>query len=573
MRAGAPWRLLPGDLRGTDGMALVVPNLTMGDGEVHDVLYLASMSNDVRAFDANTPNPETGQGQVLWERRVGNPIKGTRQMDMYLVGDFWGVLSTPVIDMVTGTLYVVSMCSPDGLIADCEFFLHALSLYDGSDLAAPLSLNAATYEPPGGAIASVMGSVPRKQRCGLLLDRRDGVATVFVANGSFNEDSDSNQGWLIACDVSTLGEMSIAAAWTTTVPPHSGGGIWMGAQGPSMSDDGSIFLAVGNGDFDGVHNFGECLMKLRHTAKAGSTPASLQPVGWAPPFTDPGRVGEDPTLPAVTGDNDDTPGGTSNMDSPGDEDLNAGGMGLLPASLTGFSRAYVGVAGKDGAYQCVDASVFPQIDLAWFAPGLRFKVWACFALPPTYVTFFPGAMTATPDDSFTEMLTTAGGRTHHMHATPVVYKSPRYPDGVLLYFGGENGPVKVYLLTEPTPGKLAIQWLADGAEIASAEVPNPGGMPGTMITLSANGAVEDTAVLWCLQPYGDANKTISAGRLIAYGADWIAPGGRLVKIWDSQTWGVPITHNKFDIPACINGKLYVPSYDGRMMVFELAAAA
>jgi hypothetical protein len=93
-------------------------------------------------------------------------------------------------------------------------------------------------------------------------------------------------------------------------------------------------------------------------------------------------------------------------------------------------------------------------------------------------------------------------------------------------------------------------------------------MPGTMITLSANGTTPDTAVLWCLQPYGDANKATSDDRLIAYAADQIQDGA-ILKIWDSQDWGdIKIKHNKFNTATCANGKLYVPSYDGRVMVFE-----
>ena len=65
-------------------------------------------------------------------------------MDMYLINDFWGILSTPVIDLTTNTMFVVSMSSPDGLIADSVFTLHALSLFDGSDVAPPLNLNATT---------------------------------------------------------------------------------------------------------------------------------------------------------------------------------------------------------------------------------------------------------------------------------------------------------------------------------------------------------------------------------------------------------------------------------------------
>ncbi|MCJ1485728.1 hypothetical protein MMC06_005903 [Schaereria dolodes] len=147
-----------------------------------------------------------------------------------------------------------------------------------------------------------------------------------------------------------------------------------------------------------------------------------------------------------------------------------------------------------------------------------------------------------------------------MHATPVFYKSPRF--GCMLFAGGENGPVRAFKLN----ADFTLTYLGAGAEVASAQIADPGGMPGTMITLSCNQDVEDTAVLWCLQPYGDANKTVTSGRLIAYGADWIN-NGALVKIWDSQDWDVEFMHNKFNIPTCANGKLYVPSYDGRVMVF------
>ena len=132
----------------------------------------------------------------------------------------------------------------------------------------------------------------------------------------------------------------------------------------------------------------------------------------------------------------------------------------------------------------------------------------------------------------------------------------------MLFAGGENGSVRAFKFNDD----FSLTYLGCGAEIASARVRDPGGMPGTMITLSANGNVQDTAVLWCLQLYGDANKAISPGRLIAYAADRIQ-NGMLQKIWHSQDWGIQITHNKFNIATCANSKLYVPSYNGLVMVF------
>jgi hypothetical protein len=566
--------MLPGDLRGTEGQPLIVTGLIMGDGEMHNVLFVASMSNDVRAFDADAPNAETGQGQILWERRVGNPIKGTLAMDMFLINDFWGILSTPVIDIATGTLWCVSMSSLDGLIGDSTFTLHGLSLIDGSDMVPPLNLNEATVTQigaDGASHTSSMGMVPRKQRCGLALATVDGVKLVIVANGSFNEDADTNQGWVIACDVTTTPKIS--ASWISSTPPQSGGGIWMGAQAPAVDAEGFIYGMIGNGDFQPPYSFGESFYKLQYTgaraAAAGieATPAKLEVVQWFTPYTDSGRVGADPTVASAPNDGPDTPGGTSNMDDPGDEDLNSGGALLLPASLTGFANNLILGAGKDGILYVVNADKMGSPPLSLFAQATMEQVYQMLLAPPYGFTYYPGDTDLAPLDTST-IPTTYGGYTHHQHSTPVYYASPRF--GHMLFTGGENGPVRAFQLTQPQDGQVGITYLGSGDVVASPGVPPPGGMPGTMMTLSANGTVEDTAVLWCLSPYLNANKEISPGRLVCYGADWVAPGGALVKIWDSADWNVTFSHNKFNVPTVCNGRLYVATYDGRVMVFGLA---
>ena len=211
-----------------------------------------------------------------------------------------------------------------------------------------------------------MGAVPRKQRCGLALATIDGVKLVIVANGSFDEDATTNQGWVIACDVTSVGAvttpaMAISAAWISTTPPQSGGGIWMGAQAPTIDAQGFIYGMIGNGDFDPPHSLGESFYKLQFTAarvaSAGTaaTPASLQLIQWFTPYTDTGRQGADPTLPTMpASSDDDAPGGTSNMDDPGDEDLNSGGPQDLDPADTGFQGSYILGAGKDGILYCVN---------------------------------------------------------------------------------------------------------------------------------------------------------------------------------------------------------------------------
>jgi outer membrane protein assembly factor BamB len=547
---------LADDARGTEGMPLLVAGLIMQDGLAHDVLFTATMANDVYAFDANT-------GQLLWKQHIANPIISNKTLDMYQIAQNWGILATPVIDPVTATIYVVAMSSPDGLIGDSRFTLHALSLITGVDQAPPLNLNAATYQPPNGLSLSTMGSVPRKQRCGLLFDSRNGLNTVFVANGSFNEDADTNQGWVIACDVTGL-RLTIAACWTTT-SRYSGGGIWMAGQGPSMDSEGFIYFMIGNGAFDAITDFGESFCKLQYTPKTAVAPASLSIVDWWTPFTDTGRVGLDPTLADTSlgpaGWWTTEPSGTSNMDSPGDEDLNSGGPLLLPMSETGFSKNVIIGAGKDGFAYVVNMDDMGQTALADFAPTRIAGNFAKLLSPPYGFTYYPvGIDLMTPN--LATLPTTVYGFTHHQHSTPVGYQSPDH--GFMIFTGGENGPVRAFCLNPD----FTLTYLACGTITASAMCAAPGGMPGTMMTLSASGPGTNTAVLWCCIPYGDANKTITPGRLVAYGANWIDGNGHLIVLWDSATYGnYGIMHNKFNIPMVCNGKVYVPSYDGRILVF------
>jgi len=97
------------DTRGIEAQPLIVPDITMPDGNKHDVVYLCSMANTIWAYDANN-------GAPLWPHPVslGIPIKNTKQIDVWLINDHWGILSTPVIDRDTETMYVVSYSSADG---------------------------------------------------------------------------------------------------------------------------------------------------------------------------------------------------------------------------------------------------------------------------------------------------------------------------------------------------------------------------------------------------------------------------------------------------------------------------
>ena len=68
---------IPDDPR-LEAQPLAVGNVRLSNGQMHDVVFQASMGNTVYAFDAAT-------GGELWKTNLGRPIVGTRQIDAWLV--------------------------------------------------------------------------------------------------------------------------------------------------------------------------------------------------------------------------------------------------------------------------------------------------------------------------------------------------------------------------------------------------------------------------------------------------------------------------------------------------------
>ena len=67
------------------------PGVKLQERRRHDIAYVATMANQVFAFDANT-------GAKLWMVQLGTPINGSRGHRCAPINDHWGILSTPVID-------------------------------------------------------------------------------------------------------------------------------------------------------------------------------------------------------------------------------------------------------------------------------------------------------------------------------------------------------------------------------------------------------------------------------------------------------------------------------------------
>ena len=520
-----------------EAQPLIVPGVAMPDGSTRDVVYVCTMANSVWAFDAN-------DGRALWPKPVqlGTAITGTLGIDRFRINKHWGILSTPVIDIDTRTMYLVNWSSPDRSISKATHQLHALDIADGHPRHPALPIAARSTE--AGSTAK-FDSPRQKQRSALLLVPLESPPvnpkkkTLFMACGMTQEQGPVH-GWVIAFDVDTFTQ---TAAWSTT-PKSSAGGIWQAGQGPAADRGGHVYAMTGNGGWDGMADFAESFVKLKYRSPQGPAPGDLHIVDWFTPFTD----GDRKVLATNNRGYDWT-----------DQDLGSGG----PVVLEDLDLV-VG-AGKDGVLYVLDRKRFgktSQADLQ-HPPGNYAKLKSS----PIFFTYFPGWDKQPGPEHPRELNFDFLGKTHHLHGSPVFWKSPNH--GSMLFCWGENENLRAWSID--ATGRVT--YLAAGHEIASAGMQPPGGMPGGMVTLSSNGLVSHTGVVWATAPiHGDANQHHVPGILRAYDATEFTTdfdGSRRLKLlWDStRIPGNGFTHNKFCPPVVWDGKVYVTTYDGRVDVY------
>ena len=119
-----------GDARGTESQPLILPGVT-SQGAVHNVMVLPSMANVVRGVEAAT-------GAALWQTTLCPPANGGPAIDMHLINDKWGVLSTGIIDPDTARVYLVAWCSASGTPQNAMHFIYVLNLADGTQPVPPI---------------------------------------------------------------------------------------------------------------------------------------------------------------------------------------------------------------------------------------------------------------------------------------------------------------------------------------------------------------------------------------------------------------------------------------------------
>jgi len=496
-------------------------------GGTHDVLYVATMHNTVYAFDADT-------GQQLSARWLGTPITGhdLEHLKPDTIHHEWGIASTPVIDRATGTLYVVRWGYENGTDGP-TFRLFGLNMSNlTSDKFSSVRID---HYNVGG---TGFNRYSQMQRAGLALATKPSSAKAVIVAFGGGEGRGAASGWVVAFDTAKLAKGSAPANVWCSNPNNDAGigfgaGVWMANAAPAIDESGDIFVVTGNGPYNprfARDQLGQSVVRL--TWNPGS-PGSLTLRDWFTPFVDIDRDG-----------------------SHKDQDLGSGGVLALP------DAGSLIVGGKDGVYYHVSRSVMGQRD---FTKLIHAPFVASFDYRPFngHTSLFDDLNQTTSTDPFT-IGHVDQGRSPHLHATGVYFNN-------LLFVQGENNPVRVFTRTGSQFGPNPI---ARGTAIASWGTPSPGGMPGGMLSLSANGT--SNAILWANEAFGNdpsdpgANENPTPNILRAYDVSTV-PTGMLQSIWDSEAEPNDRVGaaTKFAPPLVADGRVYQVTYDNQVVVYGL----
>jgi hypothetical protein len=182
------------------------------------LFFAVTTSNDVIAIDETT-------GTTAWTKNIGTPA----QANGVSCGNIHplGILSTPVIDAATRTIYVAGAVGSASTIEK-----HIITAYNADDGTPKAGWPVDTTGLTSGSVTFT--APPQNQRSALALVG----GTLYVGYGGHIGDCGPYHGWIVAVDTA---DPTKKAGWATL---GQGEAIW--AAGGFASDGTSIFPVTGN---------------------------------------------------------------------------------------------------------------------------------------------------------------------------------------------------------------------------------------------------------------------------------------------------------------------------------------
>ncbi len=210
---------------------LVVEHLAIPGTAPRDVVFAATGSNGLYAFDARSLQPIWAQPQIAPNDRTAIGKPGCDGIS--LPGGI-GIEATPVIDRARNTMFVSYRTNAPGHPREAaQQRLRSVDIRDGH------VLQDVPVRPPGTAADWI---VWHRNRAGLLLDH--GVVYLGFASRCEDPGTPMFNGRVLGFDAATL--RPVASFSPTADQGIDGGGIWQGAGGLAADGQGNIYIATGN---------------------------------------------------------------------------------------------------------------------------------------------------------------------------------------------------------------------------------------------------------------------------------------------------------------------------------------
>lgn len=427
-----------------------------------------------------------------------------------------GIVGTPVISLSRRTIYFVARTKEKSEYVQT---LHALSIEDGSERpGSPHEIARGSNHP---SFASV-----QNQRAGLALSNDKDL---FIAWGSpgGRENNGTFNGYIMTFNASTLERVG---CFTTASENIRGAGIWQAGRAPVIGANGDAYFFTGNG-WDKNDD-----KPVNHEHKAKDTPPNV----CGKPFL--GEGDNRNSLIALDGE------GRLQQHVPViaepdllnycDMDLSGSGPLLVPGTTM-----LIG-GGKQGFLHVFD--VGPH--------GKYVEIQKSFKL-------YDGATEQLSECHPHKKVGRHQGKNHVMSG-PVYWSSAS--KGPLIYVTTESGKIRAYPVSI-TERHVNPQPISETQRVFLKH-------PGAILSLSANGAKPGTGILWAVH----ADRTESTP-----GSEFTDKFRGVLRAYDAEDLSRCLWNSKGDLrhalgdfakftPVTVaNGKVYVPTFSGKLSVYGL----
>jgi len=240
---------------------LFLPGVEVPGKGAHDIIYVATEHDSVYAFDADRPgDPPLWQVSFLDKTR-DITVPSEDDVQCPFIRPEVGITSTPVIDLKSGTLYVLSRTKIRHRSSADEYFqhLHALAITTGVEkFGGPKRITASVPGQGSGAVNGNVAFDPLKENPRAALTLANNTVYILWASSC---DVDPYHGWVMAYDAPTLAQKAVL----NVNPNGREAGIWLSDTGPAVDVEGNLYVPTGNGTFDadsGGYDYGDSVLKL-----------------------------------------------------------------------------------------------------------------------------------------------------------------------------------------------------------------------------------------------------------------------------------------------------------------------